>query len=162
MLLPNPRKSQWLIVKLAFTRVLWKASDKKSNSALTTQHGWHKNITNKVAVLTFQYSSTVLKHQQNNQKDITNQANSIIKAKQVWKYNSLMATLYPVISSRMEEEERPHRLEPKRGSKYPKSHSKNNWSDRARGRLRKCIIVRDDGGWSSRVDVVTVTQVWLI
>jgi hypothetical protein len=73
-----------------------------------------------------------------------------------------MAILYPVIASRKEEEERTYRLGLKRGSKYPKSHSKNNWSDRARGRLRKCIVVIDDGGSSSRVDVVTVTQVWLI
>ena len=73
-----------------------------------------------------------------------------------------MTTSYPVIASRKEEEERIYRLEPKRGSTYPKSHSKNNWSDRARGRLRKCIVVRDDGGSSSRVEVVTVTQVWLI
>jgi hypothetical protein len=40
-------------------------------------------ITNKVAKLTIQYSSTVLKHQQNNQKNITNKANSITKAKEV-------------------------------------------------------------------------------
>jgi hypothetical protein len=37
-----------------------------------------------------------------------------------------MAILYPVIVSREEEEERTHELEPKGGSKYPKSHSKNN------------------------------------
>ena len=93
---------------------------------------------------------------------MTDKANSMTKAKEVWKCNSLIATLYSLIASRKEEEDRTHRLEPKRGSRYPKSHSKNNWSDRARGRLRKCIVVIDDGGSSSRVEVVTVTQVWLI